>query len=148
MSYSFAENWAQEIADVSGDPTFQNCAIEIRNPALLTVTKDIQAGTKSVTGDPVVWSGRARVIGIRRALDIQAGGSANPSGEKTIRVQIPYGSITTRVQRGWQIRVTDGGRNPVLEEYLFIVDSDVNSGNVASYTFEASTVLDNDPGWQ
>lgn len=146
MAYQFESDWAQEIADITGLPEYQNCQIEIRDPSLLVRTGTIETGY-SWSGNPVVWTGRARIIGIRAALDIMAGTTANPSGSKSVRVQIPYGAYFGRINRGWQIRVIDGGRNPVLEQYLITVESDFNAGNQATQIIECSIAVDNDPGW-
>lgn len=148
MAYDFGdENWAAEVAEVSGDAAYQNCRIQIRNPKLLTVARDMMTGTTTVTGEPVVWEGQARIIGPRSALDLQGSTSENPSGTKSVRVQIPYGAYMDRIDRGWEIRVIDGGRNPNLENYKLYIESDFNSGNVASYTIECSIALDENPGW-
>lgn len=148
MAYDFdGENWAAEIAAVSGDPEFQNCEIQIRNPNLMTVTPDILDGGVVIVGNPVVWQGRARVVGVRSALDISPGTSATPSGTKSVRVQIPYGTYVGRINRGWQIRVIDGGRNVNLERYVLFVESDFNSGNVASPVIECSIAIDEEANW-
>ena len=148
MAYDFAgENWAAEIAAVSGDPEFQNCEIQIRNPDLIVTTRDMLTGITTQTGNPVLWQGRARIVGVRSALDISPGTTATPSGTKSVRVVIPYGAYTGRINRGWQVRVIDGGRNPQLERYVLFVESDFNSGNVASFTIECSIAVDEEANW-
>jgi len=146
MAVDFASDWAQEIADVSGLVEYQNAVIEIRNPDLLVRSGNIQTGY-TYTGDPVVWTGQARVASTRS--DIGAGGttSTNPTSIKAMRVQIPYDKDFQRVYRGWQIRVLDGGRNSRLEDYLFAIESDVNSSHVASLTFNCTVDVESDPNW-
>lgn len=149
MAYDFAGDWAAEIAEVSGDEEYQRCRIQIRNPDLRARVGDIEAGYHW-EGDPVIWVGQARIVGVRAAMDILAGNAADPSGSKTVRVQIPYEimeGLTGRIRRGWQIRVLDGGRNPKLKHYVLTIESDFNSGNVASPVLECSIALDNDPNW-
>lgn len=147
MAIDFEVDWAQEIADVSGDEEYQNAQIEIRNPELLVPTGNIEDGY-TFTGDPVVWSGQARVASTR--TDVSAGGttSTNPTSIKAMRVQIPYDKDFTRVLRGWEVRVTDGGRNDRLKEYLFMIESDVNSSHVASLTFNTTVDVESQPNWE
>lgn len=140
-------SWSEEIESVSSLPEYQNATIEIRNPLLTASTFDLTTNTFTQVGNPVVWTGRARIIGVRSALDIPGGLANNPTGSKTVRVQIPSSGYNLRVNRGFQIRVTDGGRNPILENYLLVVESDFNSGAMASRTFECSINLEVDPQW-
>jgi Family of unknown function (DUF6093) len=143
---NFDVEWAQEVADVSGDQIYQNCAVEVRNPTLLTRVGSITTGY-TYTGDPVMWSGQARVASTRSSVNNGGATSTDPTSIKQMRVQIPYDAAFTRVQRGWQIRVTDGGRNPRLEDYLFTVESDVNSSHVGSLTFDCSIDVESNPVW-
>lgn len=147
MAIDFSADWAQEVADVSGDAIYQNAQIEIRNPKLI-----IRSGTMidgyTYSGDPVLWSGQARVASTRS--EVGAGGttSINPTAIKSMRVQIPYDKDFMRVKRGWQVRVTDGGRNSRLEDYLFSVESDINSSQVASLTFTCTVDVETVPNWE
>lgn len=146
MAIDFSVEWAQEVADVSGLVEYQNAQIEIRDPQLLNRTGNINDGY-IYTGDPVVWSGQARVASTR--TDVSAGGttSTNPTSIKAMRVQIPYDKDFQRVKRGWEVRVTDGGRNDRLTEYLFMIESDVNSSQVASLTFNTTVDVESEPQW-
>lgn len=149
MAVSFTSDWAQEVADVSGEPIYQNAEIEIRDPSLVTRTGSVAGGDLEYDfSDVVVWTGQARVASTRS--DIGAGGntSTNPTSIKAMRVQIPYDKDFTRVLRGWQIRVIDGGRNDRLEDYLFAIESDVNSSHVASLTFNCTVDVENVPNWE
>lgn len=146
MVIDFDVDWAQEVADVSGLVEYQNCIIEIRDPSLLVRGGSITTGF-TFSGNPVVWTGQARVASTR--TDVGAGGttSTNPTAIKAMRVQIPYDQDFMRVRRGWQVRVTDGGRNARLEEYLFSIESDVNSSHVGSLTFNCTIDVESDPVW-
>lgn len=147
MPVTFTNDWAQEIADISGDPEYQNAEIEIRDPSLLTRTGNPLDGY-DYTGDPVVWLGRARIASNRSSVGAGGTTSTNPTNIKAMRVQILYDQNFTRVKRGWQVRVTDGGRNSRLESYLFNVESDVNSSHVASLTFECTVDVEASPNWE
>ena len=152
MAVTFPDDWAQEVADVSGDPEYQNAQIEIRNPELLVPTGPepdmITTFEQATTGDPVVWSGRARIANSRSSFNAGGATSFDPTGMKAMLVQIPYQENFTRVRRGWEVRVTDGGRNHVLEQYLFTVDSDVSSSQVASLNFHCTINVESDPTWE
>lgn len=143
-----AKSWSEEIGAVTGLPEYQNATIELRNPALLVRVPNISTGEYLVTGDPVVWTGRARVVDIRSSVESEAGSLGNATSIQSVRIQIPYGSFNQRVQRGFQIRVIDGGRNRVLEKYLFVIESDFSGSQMATQTFEASADMEADPGWQ
>ena len=142
----FGTEWAQEVADVSGDPIYQNCTIQVRNPTLLVRVGTITTGY-TYTGNPVVWTGRARIASTRSSVNSGGATSTDPTSIKSVRVQIPYDAAFIRVQRGWQVRVTDGGRNPRLEDYLLTVESDVNSSHVASLTFDCTIDVESSPVW-
>lgn len=147
MAIDFDTDWAQEVADVSGEVEYQNAEIEIRDPSLIVRTGDIENGYEYDDEDVVVWTGQARIASTRS--DVNAGGttSTNPTSIKSMRVQIPYDKDFMRVKRGWEIKVTDGGRNSRLEDYLFAVESDVNSSQVGSLTFNCTVDVETDPGW-
>lgn len=150
MAFDFSGDWAAEIAEVSDDPEYMRCTVQVRDPSRVVRVRDIITGETLNEGDPVVFESPARIVGIRAALDILAGTSANPSGDKNVRVQFPYEKLAEhagRISRGWQIRVLDGGRNPALTKYLLTVASDFNSSNVANPVLECAIALDNDPGW-
>jgi hypothetical protein len=95
----FEISWAQEVADVSGDSEYQNATIQIRNPTLLTRVGSITTGY-TYTGNPVVWSGQARVASTRSSVNNGGTTSTDPTSIKQMRVQIPYDAAFTRVQRG------------------------------------------------
>lgn len=149
MPRTFTTSWEDEIAEVSGDPEYQNAEIEIRNPAASVVTRDIDAGPSATTstGDPVVYTRQARVSNTRSNFVVGGSSSIDPTGVKSMIIQIPYEKDLTRIRRGWQVRFTDGGRNDRLKDYLFVVESDVDSSHVASITFNVSIDVESDPNW-
>jgi hypothetical protein len=140
-------HWTEYIRDISEREEFLTAKIQIRNPNLLTRTKDIKAGTVTVTGNPVVWSGEARVVGYRSAVDSNKGNLSDPTGIKAIRFSIPHDSYTGRIERGWQIRVTEGGDSQRLTQYLFIIESDGVASNEASRIIQTSVDVEAVPGW-
>jgi hypothetical protein len=142
MAYSFAtENWADQIASVSTRPEFQRAVIRIEDRSLLTQEDyDIETGGWTVVGDPVVYSGQARVIGVR--WGVQSGGEsqANATTLSAIRVQIPQRAVG-RVKKGCKVFV-ESAPNPVLQNYVFTVTSDMQGSSDAARTFECSLDID------
>jgi hypothetical protein len=139
-------SWEQQIADVSGLAEFQNAEIIIYDPSLLTKTYSYDTNAYTVTGDAVVYEGQARVQPNRSASSVNSNPVDDPSSAKSIMVQIPSAEIDV-ISRGFQVQVTDGGRNPGLETYLFTVVADVNSSHMASHTFECVVNVEQKPEW-
>lgn len=100
-------------------------------------------GVKSTPYDPVtntggnetptlIWSGKARIQQLSATRGANLGGQAtqNPTLQRTIIFQIPSqieNGYNGRIERGWLIRVRDGGESPYLAGYNFFVDSSANS---------------------
>jgi nitrite reductase/ring-hydroxylating ferredoxin subunit len=133
-------DWAQEVEDVSTLPEFQNASIIIFTPAH-GGKYNIDTGT--VTGGVAaekLYDGHARIIGLRSRN--QNDEAFNPTALKAVRVQVNRAGISGRVPNNAKAFFTNGGRNPQLEDYLFNVNSDFNSSQVAAYTFEMTVDLD------
>lgn len=138
--------WEQQIADVSGLAEFQNATITIYDPSLLTKTYSYDSNEYTVSGDAVVYSGQARVQPMRLATQVSGGPIDDPSSASRFMVQIPFEEQVV-VQRGFQMQVTDGGRNPRLESYLFTIVADTDSSHMASHTFECVVNVEQNPEW-
>lgn len=138
-------SWEDQIAEVSSLSEFQNATITIVDPSLLTKVYSYESNSYTVTGDGVVYSGQARVQPMASARDEQFM-VADPSAAKRIMVQIPSTEVDV-IKRGFQVQVTDGGRNPGLVNYLFTVAADVNSSHMASHTFECVVDVEQNPNW-
>jgi hypothetical protein len=139
-------NWAEEIAQVSELSEYQNATIVITDPSALTSSYSFDDNEYTVSGDDEVYAGPARVQPLRGAQSIGFASMQDISSSKTITVQIPGGEVDL-IRRGFQLKVTDGGRNPALEQYLFTVVADVNSSHMASHTFECVVNVEMDPQW-
>ncbi len=148
MPVVFSQDWAQEIADISTQEEYQNAEITIIDPSLIIRTGSITTGYEYDASGANLWSGQARVAGMRASVGAGGTTSTNPTKIKSIRIQIPYDRDFGRVLRGWQVRVTNGGRNAQLESYLFAVESDVNSSHMAALTFECTVDVESNPNWQ
>ena len=139
-------SWEQQIADVSGLVEFQNATITIFDPSLLTKTYSYDTNAYTVSGDAVVYEGQARVQPMRLATQVSGGPIDDPSSASRFMVQIPFESAVV-INRGFQMQVTDGGRNPRLETYLFTIVADTDSSHMASHTFECVVNVEQNPEW-
>lgn len=147
MPITFDKDWSQEVADESTKPVYQNCEIAIINPDLIVRTGTITSGYTYDRTAATIWLGQARVASMRSGLGAGGTTSTNPTRIKSIRVQIPYEKDFPRLLRGWQVQVIEGGRNDRLMDYLFAIESDINSSHVASVTFECTTDVESAPNW-
>jgi hypothetical protein len=137
--------WEAEIAEVSDLSDFQNATIIVTDPSALTKTYSYEDNEYTVTGDGEIYDGPARIQPQRMASDAQFM-VADPSAAKKILVQIPS-TEAMLIRRGFQVQVTDGGRNANLEQFLFTVVADVNSSHMASHTFECVVDVEQNPNW-
>lgn len=138
--------WEQQIADVSGLVEFQNATITIYDPSLLTKTYSYDTNEYAVSGDAVVYEGQARVQPMRLATQVSGGPVDDPSSAMRFMVQIPFEESVV-IERGFQMQVTDGGRNHRLESYLFTIVADADSSHMASHTFECVVNVEQNPEW-
>jgi hypothetical protein len=155
--YSFKDDWAAEIAEVSTLPEFQNATIRIEDESLLTYGEyNVEAGEQEVTGNAVVYQGQARLIGIRWGTFTGGESQANSTTLSAIRIQVPnarlepgagddgYGSggydggLTGRVKRGCKVFVEAAPKNPSLENRILVITSDFQGSSSAARTFEAA----------
>lgn len=147
MVYSFSTDWAAEIEAVSSLPEFQNATVELIQPATDSVY-DMQTAQWSGGSPTLLVATRARVIGIRSPRSVNGDVVSNPTNTLAIRVQFPFSQYPSRISPGVQVRVTDGGRNPALETYLFTVTSDNLSSQRASHTLECTVDLEGVAEWE
>lgn len=133
---SLPTHWPDIIAEVSTRPEFQNATVRLEDPSLLVVDPDydpLEDDEPTYTGDPVVYEGRARLIGINRGNE-----NSEQSNEKTIkavRVQFPQNAFG-RVGKGFKLYVLDAPRNPALETYVYTPVSNIQGSNAAARTIE------------
>lgn len=137
--YEFEDDWAQEIADISTDPEYQNAHIVLYVPGEQGDI-DVDTGTYPDAEDPtLVYDGQARVVGIRSYRESQE--NSNPTALKPVRVQLLDRNLG-RIPNNAKAYFIDGGRNVQLTDYIFNVNSDFNSSHVAAYTLELTVDLD------
>ena len=142
MAFNFTTSaWHDRIAGISTLPEYQRAVIRIEDRSLLTQEDyDIETGEWTVVGDPVVYSGGARVIGVRGGGQSGGESQANATTLSAIRVQIPQHAVG-RVKKGCKVFV-QSAPNPVLQNYIFTVTSDMQGSSDAARTFECSLDID------
>ena len=142
MAYSFSADWAQEIADVSTRPEFQTARVEIVDPSQVETEYDYETGEIITVGDGVIYSGRARVIGINRPTNIVSG-QMNTTSLSGVRVQVPReGTTDLAVTKGMVLYVREAPRQPRLKDYVFTAVGDFQGSSSAARTFEFSVDQD------
>lgn len=139
-------SWETDIASITELAEYQNATIQITDPSQLTTTYSYDSNEYTVTGDGLVYDGQARIQPNRSAREENSNPVQDPNSAKAVLVQIPSTEVVT-IKRGFQVRVTDGGRNSSLENMLFTVVADVNSSHMASHTFECVVNVEADPQW-
>lgn len=144
--YSFEQgDWTDPIVAVSTQPRFQRSRIRIEDYSLIEQGEyDVESGTyPEPVGNPVVYEGQARLIGIRWGTFTGGESQANATTLSAIRVQIPKTDETTeRVKRGCKIFVLDSPNNPALNGLILTITSDLQGSSAAARTFEAALDAD------
>lgn len=149
MAYSFSSDWAQEVADISTLPEFQTARVRIEDWSGVVTERDLETNELVIiSGDPVIYEGRARVIGVNRGAFHSGEGQANATTLVAVRVQLPRedanGNPTAdlRVRKGAILYVTEAPRQPVLTEYVYTATTDFQGASSAARTLEFSVDLD------
>ena len=141
LSFS-GKHWSEQIADITSRPEFQTATVRLEDPNRLT-PGDLNEETweYEYSGNPVVYEGRARIIGVRWGVGSGGESQANAKTLKAIRVQFPPQAVD-RIRKGFALYVTECERNPVLTEYVFLATNDFQGSSAATRTVEFA--LDSD----
>lgn len=131
-------DWSAVITPIAEG--FMNCDIELIAPdSRPDAPYDPETGLGGVGSPTVIWYGKARAqhVAATRGANLQGQDTYNPTGHRDMTFQIPlnedYG-YSGKIERGWLIRVLDGGKDRQLTDYLYNVDSGVNSSWAALRT--------------
>lgn len=89
MVYQFPTHWTDEIAAVSTDEYYQNIQVTLIDPDLVEQTYDEDTGEYTVTAEGEIWSGQARLIGIRSGVNRLNEDTWNANTQTPIRLQFP-----------------------------------------------------------
>lgn len=134
--YTFPDTFEDEIAEVTTDAEFQNATVRLIDPSLVDRTYDIETDEFTENdADATLWTGQARIIGVRWGVNRENEDTRNSTALNTLRVQLPKSAVG-RVKRGCKLVVTECTSNPVLETYLFSLTSDLQGSHAASRTLQ------------
>ena len=111
-----------------------NAEIEIIDPNLREQTWNMATNSYGASTESVVYSGKARVQPISSSQDPDI--TIGQAGIRAVRIQVPYDAALPLVRKGFQVRVTDGGEDAVLETIKFVVKSGINSSYGWNRTIE------------
>lgn len=132
----FTRDWADTIADVSERPEFMTAEVRIEDPSSATTDYNYDTGQVETTPGAVLYSGRARVIGIGRP-GTNGESQFNLTSIVGVRVQVPRDGMTgVKVKKGMVLYVTSAPRQPRLTEYVYTAVGDFQGSSSASRTFE------------
>lgn len=131
-----SKHWSQEIAKETGKPEYQTSEIVISDPSLITSEYNMDTGKYEETGDGTLYTGRARVIAVRRGVNYEGANQDNSKVITAIRVQIPGQELPVTLRKGCTAKVTSAPYNRTLESYVFYLASDVHGSSAATRTFE------------
>lgn len=142
--YSFAQDYGAEIAAITTRREFQSADVVIEDDSNYDPDAwDLPTGQYTGPSPEEVYSGQARIIGIRWGTSILGETQENSTTLKSVRVQIPRHG-TGRVQKGLTVRFTAAPNNPSLVGRTVRITSDFQGANAASRTFECSNDGDQD----
>lgn len=139
MAYKFADNWADEIAEVTESEEYQTATVRIKDPSLAVTPAGYNEATATwtpSTGSQVIYEGRARIIGVRWGVFSGGESQANSTTLKSVRVQVPFSELPERVKRGCLVYIASSPDNLALEGLILKVTSDFQGSSAASRTFE------------
>lgn len=91
-------------------------------------------GEGSDGGIEIIFAGKARVQQLRTPREFTTPYQASAS--RNFRFQLDPDDGVPGLFEGVQARVLDGGRDPMLEQYVFTVNSAINSSHMAVRTVE------------
>lgn len=75
--------------------------------------------------ESVIYKGKARVQQATNGNDMPNAETYNPTSQVLMLVQVPLS--VAKVERGYTVRVIDGGKDGSLTDYVLVVQSSVNS---------------------
>lgn len=129
-------SWADDISDLTESEEFQTALVQIVDPRLVTSTYNVDTGVKTVTGNGVIYEGRARLKSLRSGLDRTNTNFSNPSTYSPIRVQVPHKDLRdVKVQRGTFVYVVSAPHNPSLDGLKFVITNSTEGASPATRSF-------------
>lgn len=139
----FDKPWSEEIAEITGSAEFQSAVILIEDWSGVTYgDTDWSTGERVQVGEPVtIYTGQARVIGVRAGAITEGVDLSNSTTLVAVRFQVPRQAFQ-HIATGQAVRVTACPQNPDLERYVYKVNDGFQGSSAATRTFEAGVALD------
>lgn len=137
--------WTDAIRRVSEQARFQTSVIRIEDPSLVVPGEyDPDTGEYGDdVGDPVLYTGQARIIPVRDGNFTRGEDQANATTLVPIRIQIPRDASTDiRIRRGCKVFVESAPDALHLTDRLFTISSDLQGSSAGARTFEAMADVD------
>lgn len=129
-------DWADEILEAARE--FFNCTITVFIPGEPGKFDPKTDGYTGGTPNQIIVDDRpARAQHIR--LPLEQAGAYEWSTKRRYRFQLELLASDPAIRKGMVVRVTDGGRDPILEQFAFEVASASNSSHAALRTIETLT---------
>jgi hypothetical protein len=130
--------WQEQILEVAKG--YMNAEVCFYTESDSETTYDPITGEGGSTSVEIIWSGKARVQHLGQPSQFQT--SYNTSANHMFRFQLDPADNPPDVYFGLKARVLDGGRDPGLEEYVFVVNAAVNSSHMAVRTVELESTME------
>lgn len=111
-----------------------NATIEIIDPNIREQEWNMATNSWGTSSETLIYSGGARVQPIRSTSEPDLG--ITQGAIRSVRIQVPYDATVPLIQKGFQVRVTSGGENHVLEDLKLVVRSAINSSYGWNTTIE------------
>lgn len=136
MSFS-DKSWTDEIAEVTGDPEYQNVSVTLNQPGVIS-GYDVDTNLPTYSQQPVVvYTGQARLKPIRWGMNKENNEGSNPTTLKSVLVQFPKNAeFQGYPRRGFTLTVETPVENPLLSNRLFTLTSTLQGGAKATTAFE------------
>lgn len=134
----FKKTWFEEIAEITESEEYQTCEVEIVDPTKVESEWDFEAKeyVDVILPGYEVYTGRARLIPVRRGVNYEGATQHNSKVITAIRIQLPHKEAPIRLRKSFSARVTSAPHNPTLETYVFTLASDVHGSSAATRTLE------------
>lgn len=124
--------WQQEIHDIAVQFMTGEVCFYREKPS--TVPYNPITGEGGEDGVEIIWRGKARIQQLRTPREYTTPYQASAS--RNFRFQLDPDDNLPRLYEGAKARVTNAGRDDALTTYLFVVNSAVNSSDMAVRTVE------------
>lgn len=128
-------------------PWVKQAWVAIIDPTKRTTTENAITGVISNVTVTPVFTGWARVQPLRTALNVKR--AVDTTTSRTVQFWVGYTKDDTLpdIKPGFEVVVMDGGNDPQLEEYQYVVTGSQNSSAAWQRTIETIVNLESRPDY-